>query len=78
MRTGAMYGVFISAGVLLGVFNDSLFWMIVVPTVLTFLAMITVVHGEKARAEELTDARNRVSKILRQQRAYAHDKYDVL
>lgn len=78
MRTGAMYGVFISAGVLLGVFNDSLFWMISVPTVLTFLAVITVVHSEKARAEELKEARNRVSKILRQQRAYANDKFDVL
>ena len=78
MRTGAMYGVFISAGVLLGVFNDNLFWMIAVPTVLTFLAVITVVHGEKARAEELKESRDRVSKILRQQRAYARDKFDVL
>ena len=78
MRTGALYGVFMSLGILLGVYNTNPFWMVVVPTVLTFLAVITVVHGEKAREKELLDAKNRVGKILRQQRAYAADKFDVL
>ena len=79
MRTGALYGVFMSIGILLGVFNTNVFWMVAVPTVLTFLAVITVVHGEKVRAEqELLEARNRVSKVLRQQRAYAADRFDVL
>ena len=78
MRTGALYGVFMSLGILLGVFNTNPFWMVVVPTVLTFLAVITVVHGEKARERELLEARNRVSKVLRQQRSYAHDRFDVL
>ena len=78
MRTGALYGVFISIGILLGVFNSNLFWMIAVPTVLTFLAVITVVHGEKARAQELREARNRVGKILDQQRRFIdRDRYDV-
>ena len=78
MRTGALYGVFMSIGILLGAFNTNVFWMVVVPTVLTFLAVITVVHSEKVRAQELLDAKNRVGKILRQQRAYAHDRFDVL
>ncbi len=78
MRTGALYGVFMSLGILLGVFNTNAFWMVAVPTFLTFLAVITVVHGERAREKELLEARNRVGKILRQQRAYAADKFDVL
>lgn len=78
MRTGALYGVFMSLGILLGAFNTNVFWMIAVPTVLTFLAVITVVHGEKAREQELLEARNRVSKVLRQQRAYSSDRFDVL
>ncbi len=78
MRSGALYGVFLSVGVLLGVFNDNLFWMIAVPTFLTFLAMVVVVHGEKARERELQDARKRVGKVLQQQRAYAQDRFDVL
>jgi hypothetical protein len=78
MRTGALYGVFMSVGILLGAFNTNVFWMITVPTFLTFLAMITVVHGEKARERELQDARKRVGKVLQQQRAYARDRFDVL
>ena len=78
MRTGALYGVFMSVGVLLGAFNTNVFWMIAVPTFLTFLAMITVVHGERARERELQDARQRVGKVLQQQRVYARDKFDVL
>lgn len=78
MRTGALYGVFMSLGILLGAFNTNVFWMIAVPTFLTFLAVITVVHGEKAREKELMEARSRVNKILRQQRAYAEDRFDVL
>ncbi len=78
MRTGALYGVFISIGIVLGTYNTNPFWAFVVPTVLTFLAVITVVHGEKAREQELLEARNRVGKILRQQRAYVNDKFDVL
>lgn len=78
MRTGALYGVFMSIGILLGAFNTNVFWLIAVPTFLTFLAMVVVVHGEKVRAQELLEARNRVSKVLRQQRAYAHDRFDVL
>ena len=78
MRSGALYGVFLSVGILLGAFNDNLFWMVAVPTLLTFLAIITVVHGEKVRAEELREAQARTSKILKQQRAYATDRFDVL
>jgi len=78
MRTGALYGVFMSVGIFLGAFNTNVFWMIAVPTFLTFLAMITVVHGEKARERELQDARKRVGKVLQQQRAYARDRFDVL
>jgi hypothetical protein len=78
MRTGALYGVFLSVGILLGTFNDNIFWMIAVPTLLTFLAIITVVHGEKVRAEELRDAKARTMKMLRKQRAYAEDRFDVL
>ncbi len=78
MRSGALYGVFMSVGVLLGAFNTNVFWMIAVPTFLTFLAMITVVHGERAREGELQDARQRVGKVLQQQRAYARDRFDVL
>lgn len=79
MRSGALYGVFISIGILLGVYNSNPFWMIAVPTVLTFLAMITVVHSEKVRAQELLEARNRVGKILDHQRRFIHrDRFDVL
>ncbi len=78
MRTGALYGVFLSVGILLGAFNTSTFWMIAAPTLLTFLAVITVVHGEKVRAEELRDAKARTMKMLRKQRAYAEDRFDVL
>ena len=78
MRTGALYGVFMSVGILLGAFNTNVFWMIAVPAFLTFLAMITVVHGERARERELQDARKRVGKVLQQQRAYARDRFDVL
>ena len=77
MRTGALYGVFLSVGILLGAFNDNLFWMIAVPTLLTFLAVITVVHGERARAEELRSAQARTMKVLRQQRAHS-ERFDVL
>jgi predicted MFS family arabinose efflux permease len=78
MRTGALYGVFISIGILLGTFNDNLFWTIAVPTVLTFLAMITVVHGEKTKQKELEDAQNRVHRVLKQQREpYVSGRYDV-
>lgn len=78
MRSGALYGVFISIGVLLGTFNDNPFWAVCVPTVMTFLAVITVVHGERTRAEELRSAQARTMKVLRQQRAYSQDKFDVL
>ena len=78
MRTGALYGVFMSVGILLGAFNDNIFWMIAVPTLLTFLSVITVVHGEKVRAEELRRAQARTMKVLRQQRAYSGDRFDVL
>ena len=78
MRSGALYGLFISIGILLGTYNSNPFWAFCVPTVLTFLAVVTVVHGEKVRAQELLEARNRVSKVLRQQRSYAHDRFDVL
>jgi hypothetical protein len=78
MRTGALYGLFISIGILLGVYSTNTFWLVMVPTFLTFLAVITVVHSEKAREQELLRARNRVSKVLRQQRAYAQDRFDVL
>jgi len=78
MRTGALYGVFISIGILLGTFNDNLFWTIAVPTVLTFLAMITVVHGEKTKQKELEDARNRVHRVLKEQRKpFVSGRYDV-
>jgi hypothetical protein len=78
MRTGALYGLFISIGILLGTYNTNAFWAFCVPTVLTFLAVITVVHGEKVRAEELRDAKARTMKMLRKQRAYAEDRFDVL
>ena len=78
MRTGALYGVFITVGVLLGTFNDNPFWAFCIPTVLTFLAVITVVHGERTRAEELRSAQARTMKVLRQQRAYSGDRFDVL
>ena len=78
MRTGALYGVFISIGILLGTFNDNLFWAFCVPTVLTFLAMITVVHGEKTKQKELEDARNRVHRVLKEQRKpFVSGRYDV-
>ena len=77
MRSGALYGVFLSVGILLGAFNDNIFWMIAVPTLLTFLAVITVVHGERARMEELRVAQARTMQVLRQQRAYS-DRFDVL
>jgi hypothetical protein len=78
MRTGALYGVFISIGILLGTFNDNLFWTFCVPTVLTFLAMITVVHSEKIKQKELDEARGRVSRILKEQRApYVSGRYEV-
>jgi hypothetical protein len=78
MRTGALYGVFISIGILLGTFNDNLFWAFCVPTVLTFLAMLTVTHGEKIKQQELEEARGRVQRILREQRApYVSGRYDV-
>ena len=70
--------MFISIGILLGTYNSNPFWSFCVPTVLTFLAVITVVHSEKTRERELLEARNRVSKVLRQQRAYAKDRFDVL
>ena len=78
MRTGALYGLFISIGILLGVYSTNTFWLVMVPTFLTFLAVITVVHSEKAREQELLAAKNRVGKILRQQREYAKNRYDVL
>ena len=34
MRSGALYGVFISLGILLGAFNTNLVWMVAVPTVI--------------------------------------------
>ena len=77
MRTGALYGVFITVGVLLGTFNDNPFWAFCIPTVLTFLAVITVVHGERTRAEELREAQARTMKVLKRQRAYS-DRFDVL
>ena len=77
MRSGALYGVFLSVGILLGAFNDNIFWMIAVPTLLTFLTVITVVHGEKTRAEELRSAQARTMKVLNQQRAYSQDKFDI-
>ena len=78
MRSGALYGVFISIGILLGTFNDNLFWAIAVPTVLTFLAMITVTYGEKAKQKELEDAKGRVHRILKEQRKpYVSGRYDV-
>jgi len=78
MRTGALYGVFMSVGVLLGAFNTNVFWMIAVPTFLTFLAMITVVHGEKVKQKELEDARGRVHRVLREQRKpFVSGRYDV-
>jgi len=78
MRTGFLYGGFLSVGILLGVFNDNIFWMIAVPTLLTFLAVITVVHGERLRSEELRNAQERTIKVLNQQRAYSKDKFDIL
>ncbi len=78
MRTGFLYGVFISVGVLLGAFNDNLFWMIAVPTVLTFLAVITVTHAEQQKKQELEKAQGRARALLKEQREYKIEhRYDV-
>ena len=78
MRTGALYGVFMALGILLGAFNENWFWFLAVPSALTFLAMLTVTHGEKVKQQELEEARGRVQRILKQQRGpYVSGRYDV-
>ena len=78
MRTGFLYGVFISVGVLLGTFNDNPFWAFCVPTVLTFLAVITVTHVEQQKKQELEKAQLRARALLKEQREYKIEhRYDV-
>ncbi len=78
MRTGFLYGLFISVGILLGTFNDNPFWMITVPTALTFLAVITVTHAEQQKKQELEKAQGRTMALLKEQRNYkVENRYDV-
>lgn len=78
MRTGVMYGVFITIGVLLGAFNDNLFWMIAVPAALTFLAVVTVTHSEQVRKRELEYAQGRAMALLKEQRKYKlENRYNI-
>ena len=71
MRTGIAYGFTISIGVLLGYFVTNPFWLIAIPAALTAIVVISVVHTERERAEELQRAQSRVRKILDEQRRHA-------
>ena len=78
MRTGLAYAVAISSGVLLGVFVDNLVWLILIPAVVSALAIISVVNSERQRNEELQMAQSRVRRLLDSQRRYAQGDKDAL